>query len=345
MYIAQTTQYILPMRQDTQSVTIPNVSLLAGLRMRLKVIDYQDVRRDFDTGVPTKYNTNFHTKEDAPDLPIPSNKPYSFDRWLPLILRSRGLQPSALQIVSLTRTQVSVLNQAARASIHTRVLNRAYAEDLEDDVYPAFNQLVFPPEGLFMRLGACSAKDGVQMTPGKASLHSVDEIVLLLSTSQRAWGSLTNIMNSEASEAQIYFLPYDARMKTEAEYRVFCMPESLRITAVSQYRWHKPWVFSDRSGDEMSALAGEILKGIEDVLSDIIGELQDEGENDLDDLLRTQGFTFDILYDEKTRLAALIELNTFGVRSACGSCLFQWVNDRELLYGNEPGGVEFRITM
>jgi hypothetical protein len=44
-----------------------------------------------------------------------------------------------------------------------------------------------------------------------------------------------------------------------------------------------------------------------------------------DKLLLEQGFSFDLFYDEETGRCELVELNTFGVRSACGSCLFQWV--------------------
>ncbi|KAK5989382.1 hypothetical protein PT974_10901 [Cladobotryum mycophilum] len=312
--------------------------------MEFTIIDFEDVQRDLDTGVTTNFNTNFHSAEDAPGYPIPSHAPYAFDKWLPLILRSRNLPSSDLQVITLSRAQTRVVLSAAAASIHTRVINRAYEEDLQEEVYPAFDKLVFPPEGLFMRFAACSAKDGVQKTPGKVSVHSVDEIILQMTTSARAWSALGNIMNHEDEKAPIYFLPFDAKIKVDREYRIFCAPESLRITAVSQYRWHKPWMFSGGSEQQMKQQAEKILDGIKTVHGSIISELQEPGNNELDDLLRKQGFTFDVIFFEDTGVSALIELNTFGVTSACGSCLFQWLNDVEVLYGKASDDVEFRVV-
>ncbi|RFU75749.1 hypothetical protein TARUN_6508 [Trichoderma arundinaceum] len=312
--------------------------------MELNIVDFQDVLQDLDKGVPTNFNTNFHTAEEAPDLAIPTNKPYNYEIWLPLILKSRGISPSALQVIPLSRAQIKVLVNAAAASIHTRVINRSYAEDLEDDVYPAFQRLVFPPEGLFMRLGACSPKDGAQITPGKLSIHSVEDIVLRITTSARTWSALTNILNSDAEEGYAYFLPFDTGMRSEREYRVFCVPDSLAISAVSQYRWHKPWIFAHENRDEMTNMAQNILSGIQKVHAEIIAYMHAYDDNELESFIRGQGFTFDVLYDENAGECMLIELNTFGVRSACGSCLFQWLRDRAVLYG-EATAVEFRITM
>ena len=68
-------------------------------------------------------------------------------------------------------------------------------------------------------------------------------------------------------------------------------------------------------------------------------------------LLRSQGFTFDVAFKEQEKCCALIELNTFGSRSGCGSCLYHWLRDEDLLYGRGPKGengeteVEFRISV
>ncbi|KAL7791495.1 hypothetical protein V8C37DRAFT_381874 [Trichoderma ceciliae] len=312
--------------------------------MEIKIVDFQDVLQDLDKGVPTNFNTNFHTAEEAPNLPIPSNKPYNYEVWLPLILKSRSISLSALQVISLSRAQIKVLVNAAAASIHTRVLNRSYAEDLEDEVYPAFGRLTFPPEGLFMRLGACSPKDGAQTTPGKLSIHSVEDVVLRITTSARTWSALTNILNSDAQEGHVYFLPFDSRMRSEREYRVFCAPTSLNISAVSQYRWHKPWVFAHQDRDEMTARAQKIMNGIQKVHAEIIAYMRVHDDNELESFIRSQGFTFDVLYDENAGQCLLIELNTFGVRSACGSCLFQWLKDRAVLYG-ETTDIQFRVAV
>ncbi|KAH7310498.1 hypothetical protein B0I35DRAFT_358094 [Stachybotrys elegans] len=309
--------------------------------MRLKIIDFQDVQADLDTGLPTNFNTCFHTAAEAPDLPVPTNAPYSFERWLPLILSTRGLPPSAVQTVVFSPAQIRVLLHAAEASIHTRVLNRSYAEDLEEEVHPALAALAFPPEGLFMRTADCSPKDGAHATPGVLALHSAADAVLRATTSMRTWSTLNNAMNRGARELKAFFLPFDAAMRAEREYRVFCAPGTLRVTAVSQYRWHKPWIFAGREDQERRDVADKIMRGVEEIHGRIVREL---GAEETDGLARAQGFSFDVLFDEGTESCSLIELNTFGVRSACGSCLFQWVKDRELLYGAAEE-VEFRVAM
>ncbi|KAL7819462.1 hypothetical protein V8C44DRAFT_318196 [Trichoderma aethiopicum] len=314
--------------------------------LNIHIVDYKYVERDLERGIPDNYNTNFHTAADAPYDPIPSNKPFSYDIWLPPILRSRGVPASDLQVIVLRRPQIELLVKAAAASIHTRVLNRSYAEDLQEEVYPAFQSLTFPPEGLFMRLGACSPKDGAHTTPGMLSLQSVEDIVLRMTTSLRTWSALTNVLNSDAEETHAYFLTFDPRLQSSREYRVFCCPESLRITAVSQYEWHKPWIFANKDRDRMGERAQSIVDGIEKVHDEILEFMQAQEDPELERVIRRQGFTFDVFYDQLDDVCRLIELNTFGVRSACGSCLFHWLRDRELLYGNEGGpGIVFRVTM
>jgi hypothetical protein len=39
----------------------------------------------------------------------------------------------------------------------------------------------------------------------------------------------------------------------------------------------------------------------------------------------------------------VIELNPFGAMSGCGSCLFHWVNDAEVLYNINKGEFEFKV--
>ena len=318
--------------------------------MQFTIIDGKEVQADLDAGAPTRFNSNFHTAAQAPDLTIPLHDPYSFDRWLPLIQRSRNLQPSSVQVVCLSRAQVAVVVRAMSAAVHTRVPSRAYAEDLEDEVTGYLRErLNFPAEGLFLRLSACSPKDGVGPRADPCgALHSVEDVLLQLTTSLRAWSALNNMLNDAArQEEPLYFLPFDARMGSEREYRVFCPPRSLRIAAVSQYRWHKPWVFAgDGQGvEEMEAQARMILAGIREVHAQIMTDLAEPGTNQLDDLARAQGFCFDVLYDQVTDGCVLVELNTFGVRSACGSCLFHWLRDRDLLYGQKQDDVEFRVVV
>ncbi|KAH8168241.1 hypothetical protein CIB48_g60 [Xylaria polymorpha] len=301
-----------------------------------------------DGSVRTRFNTSFHPEYEAPDLPTrPSEKPYSFKRWLPLILRSRGLAYSDLQIITFSLPQARLLLRVADASIPSGSINRIYREEVDEEIMPAFESLTFPPEGLFMRLDACSAKDGVRKILGNSALRSVEEILLLLLTSSRARNAIFNAVEEGAKVVELFFTPWDGRMRTDREYRVFCPPfrsaDSLRVSAISQYRWHGEWHFHFASDEVRKQAVEKIVEGVDGIRKQIAAEL--DPENEMDDLLMRQGLTFDVFFDEERDLVQLVELNVFGARSACGSCLFDWIQDRNTLEGHgEPEDVEFRVT-
>ncbi|KAK5630661.1 hypothetical protein RRF57_006376 [Xylaria bambusicola] len=295
-----------------------------------------------------RFNTAFHTVHEAPDFPTrPSEKPYSFKRWLPVILRSRRLAPSDAQIITLSQPQTRLLLRVAEASIPSGSINRIYQEEIDEEIVPSFATIKFPPEGLFVRFDACSAKDGMQKTYENSPLRSVEETLLLILTSYRARNAMINALDDGCQVFDIFFMPWNSGMRGEREYRVFCpafsSPDSLRISAISQYRWHQQWLFYLESDRERRAIAEKIVEGAEEIRVQIAAEL--DLEDEMDGLLMKQGLTFDVFYDKDLGVIDLIELNVFGVRSACGSCLFHWVKDRKILEGQmEPKAIEFRVT-
>ncbi|KAI0430129.1 hypothetical protein F5Y09DRAFT_308538 [Xylaria sp. FL1042] len=239
------------------------------MKVRLANVDIFEVLADIqqrntyralanDLAVP-RFNTSFHTKHEAPDLPARlSEQPYSFKRWLPLILRT------------FTRAQARLLLSAAEASIQSRHINRLYREDLDEEILPILKSLSFSPDGLFMRLEACSAKDGAQGIPGNSALRSVDEILLLLLTSVRARNAHLNAFEAGIKAFELFFTPWNGRMRSEREYRVFCPPfcpeDSPRISAISQYAWHKNWVFNLPCHRELrEQVAEKIAQGSDEI--------------------------------------------------------------------------------
>ncbi|KPM36915.1 hypothetical protein AK830_g9659 [Neonectria ditissima] len=308
--------------------------------MKLVRINYTDVAADCQNTPSSKFNTCFHSIDEI-DLPRPSEAPYSFARWLPLILRTRNLDAAAVQTVCLSPSQAKLLVDAAAGSIITGELNRAYKEDIHEEIVPALSALHFPAEGLFMRLDGCSPKDGRRRVPGRLSLHSIDDILLCLTTSQRARNDMLKSLESHSATVEITFLPFDDRMASKREYRVYCSPGKGAITAVSQYCWHKPWAYSGLKTEAMSMVVDTIWEGIKGIHQQILADL--DANSELDNLLLKQGYSFDVFYDEESETSELVELNVFGARSGCGSCLFHWIQDLALLYGDEQE-VEFRAT-
>ncbi|KAK2037958.1 hypothetical protein LZ31DRAFT_609954 [Colletotrichum somersetense] len=107
------------------------------------------------------------------------------------------------------------------------------AEDLDEEIAPAFSALHFPSEGLFVRLNACSPKDGAQKVLRKVSLHSATEIIFRLVPSGRCRAALEDCLNASIP-VELFFLPFDKRMAPEREFRVFCRPEDCRITGINR---------------------------------------------------------------------------------------------------------------
>ncbi|RKU42635.1 hypothetical protein DL546_000159 [Coniochaeta pulveracea] len=309
--------------------------------MKLVVIDYDMVKQDLTLPNPVNFNTSFHSAQEAPDLQRPSEGPVSFARWLPLILRSRGLSPSVVQTVRLSRSQARLLLNTAEGSLQSQTLNRMYADDIADEIIPLLDrELTFPPEGLFLRLAACSPKDGVHLVSGRMSMHTVDEIVLRTVTSTRARNALLHSLEDGEQESfDLFFMPFDVRMRSDREYRVFCPPGGHRITGISQYQWHKPWAYAHENEARQTEVVSRVSAEAERIRGLILDDLD---ESEMDRLLVEQGFSFDLLFDEERNACELVELNGFGARSSCGSCLFQWVRDREQLYRGED--MEFRVT-
>lgn len=291
------------------------------------------------------YNSNFHTSTEAPGQAIPSEAPQSFKRWLPLIAASQNIPLSQIQTIALTKTQARLILEAAQSSLHTREPNRIYVEELAE-LALVFATLIPPEGGLFLRLDACSPKDGVR---GTSPLRYAEDIVLRLATSHRAVNSIRACLESD-EEVELFFLPFDGKMSTDKEYIVFCAPPDGRITAVSQYKWHKPNLFAERSDEEIERLMQMVMDGIQDAHQRILEEVKSGVGGEMDRLLLRQGFTFDVMFDEESGNVKLIELNSFGARSGCGSCLFHWLRDWDILYGKDKdkaggAGIEFRISV
>lgn len=307
--------------------------------MKLGKVDSKDVDEH-----PENYNSFFHTALEAPDLIIPTETPQHFSRWLPLISRSQRISPHLIQTITLTPTQGRLLISAAQASIHTRKINRLEAEEIFETVHPTFSTLTFPPQGLFLRFDASSPKDGER---GTKPLTSIDEIVLRVTTSHRAMNAITRLLEDSAISIPLYFLPFNSKMRTDKEFRVFCPPGEGIIAAISQYKWHARSIFAQMGEEERRKLLWRVFEGVQEVHEEILGVVRQRGD-EMDALLLRQGFTFDVMWDEEERRCQLIELNSFGTRSGCGTCLFHWLRDGDILYGRKSGNgkqIEFRISV
>ena len=323
-------------------------------------IAFSSVKRDIERNQPPKhYNTSSHPNSALPrghDLAVPSETPYYFGRWLKLVLGTRSIPKKDAQVVSLTRWEVQILVDAAAVSTSTRILGWPYRELILDMLGHAFARTTYPDVGRFIRLNTCSPKDGVRAAsrrpedrgrPPNMSTFAMSDVILKLVTSQSARDALLKELDLGAEKIPIFFLPFEKTFSPSKQYRVFCAPGTGRITAISQYQWHKPWRYAHLHNAQRQEKAKHITRGSVAIHTIIMEEL---GPSSEDELLMKQGFTFDVIWDEQreppnwwTYDMCLLELNVFGAKGTCGSCLFHWVDDMDLLYGKRDA-VEFRLT-
>lgn len=323
-------------------------------------IAYSSVRRDIQRSQPPKhYNTSSHPQSALPpghNLGRPSETPNHFGRWLKLILETRSIPKKDVQIVNLTRWEVQLLVDAAAVSTITKTLGWPYKEIIFDMFGHAFARTTYPAIGRFIRLNACSPEDGVRAArrrpedrakPPNMSTFAISDVILKLVTSQSARDALLKELDLGAEKIPVFFLPFEETFSPSKQYRVFCAPGTGRITAISQYQWHKPWRYAHLRNAQRQEKAKHITRGVVAIHDMIMKELGPSAE---DALLMKQGFTFDVIWDEQRKASnwwtydmCLLELNVFGATSTCGSCLFHWVEDMDLLYGRRDA-VEFRLT-
>ncbi|KAJ7354406.1 hypothetical protein DFH08DRAFT_854787 [Mycena albidolilacea] len=162
-------------------------------------------------------------------------------------------------------------------------------------------------------------------------------LVEQLATSKRSRQAISNALEDNLP-IRIYFMPWDDAMDMQREYRVFCAPTSAynprpsRVTAVSQYVWHKPSALADLSHPQIEAEMEHLLEGIVLINAEIMAYSLENGMNER---LKREGSVFDVFVRTATREVQLLELNSFGVIGNCGSCPFNWVADAETLYGGK----------
>lgn len=175
-----------------------------------------------------------------------------------------------------------------------------------------------PTTGWFIRMSSASPKDGMR----RGALWSAKEIVEQLSTSKRILIAL------HKGDRLLYLVPYDPEWEDCRELRVFIRKG--RVTAISQYVWHKFALFSAMTDDELISVTRGVVDYLHPALPPIL------------EAVGTQDVVCD-LYWNPDETFKIIEFNSFGYWAAAGAALFHWQDDRRILYGHEPNKVYFRV--
>ena len=324
--------------------------------MKLRIIPYTEIEKALEeektTVTDQRYcNTCFHKPaEIAAALPNIEHKPPDsvqpwvlLEPWLDLIASSRNINEDDIHRIKLPGSFLAVLITAQAVGIRMGRINASHAEDLEETFPKTTTNGINIAELLqsrkyFVRLNTCSLKDAI--AGGTGPVTSVEQLWTRLATSPRAHNGITSMRAYDMSAPiYLYIFPWDDNLRTELEYRVFCPPGAGRIAAISQYKWHARWYHADKSLGEQRKVAERVLEGAETL------HRQTLEHPAMTEELRSAGYTFDVAeFVDGGEGVRLIELNDFGALSGCGSCLFQWVRDAQVLYGLRAE-VELRVTV
>lgn len=189
----------------------------------------------------------------------------------------------------------------------------------------------------FPRLDTSSLKDALG---GSGPVKDVKDLWSRLATPARGSAGIEAMMKCYADRpVYLYLLKWDDKMRTDLEYRVFCAPESTRISAISQYKWHTRWYHAGKSFQEQNEISQRVFENAKMIHRQIMLHPA------MTEHLKNRGFVFDVVEDPTDENATrFIELNDFGATTGCGSCLFHWLKDAKLLYGLEDA-VECRVAI
>ena len=272
--------------------------------LRVNILDFSLVRSALASGKgnlteQNQFNSHFHSLEEisavVPDTihcSPSSTRPWLLlSPWLPLIASSRGIPSSEIHTIVFPRSYCVILNNtASRALATTRTTSSGAshitADDSEDllDTFPLLtaegvkiSELLNGSKNWFIRLDACSLKDAAyEIGPGAVDrgsqpLTKVKQLAHRLASSARGITSV-NDLSRLGGDVKVFLLPWDESVKIEYEYRVFCPPpqqrkeeEGFRISAVSQYRWHKLYYITSPT-ERRESVTKKVFKGITRIL-------------------------------------------------------------------------------
>ncbi|KZV76259.1 hypothetical protein PENSPDRAFT_747943 [Peniophora sp. CONT] len=301
---------------------------------------------------PGLYNSTIHSGSDLdslrelrPDLTLekPSWTLDAYSNYATLVSSSQHIPPEDCHTITLPRIIASEMVDLQTSFLFTGKVRDAALDDLEEAILSVPSQRAqvdhaFPLAGSghrawFIRMSSASPKD----SPEKMPVRSLRQMLRTLCTSRRVQSDI-DFQFENSRPVQVFLRPWDPEMREGAvEFRAFVPPAfpivgqssergPLRISAISQYVWHKPFP----SRFDLRQTADIAVRGAHELLPRILECAREAG---VLEGVKKAGISFDVIVRDGE--CQLIEVNPFGSMSGCGSCLFQWVRDVRLLYGLE----------
>ncbi|THY05475.1 hypothetical protein D6D01_09998 [Aureobasidium pullulans] len=328
------------------------VTTHCGNGLTITTYDASVITKDFS---PALFNSCMATEEEiatlrevvGPDTPLsePPRGIYSFSHFSALVQRSQSLEKNNICTAVLPISLAEEIISAQTSYLITGNISATTLEDIKQAFLTSKSlaSLVTKLQSgkkWFVRMDDCSPKDSEKQN---LPISSISELILCLSTSNRARGDFeAHIQDNK--HIHLFLHPWDVTMNQGVEFRCFVPPwkaQSCRITAISQYHWYLPFPSNHFT---LRLIVDLAIRFATQSLQDILATAFDKA---IYADLKYWGFSFDIVVKNISSAgenAEVVEINPFGARSGCGSCLFHWERDGSVLYGGKEG-VEVRIVI
>lgn len=276
--------------------------------MIIERIKVDDITRN-----PQNYNTNNHGTESPKDYYDVLSKTHT-NKWIDIFHKDQ------YKTFDLSRSDLYWMIQAFEIGRITGKFPKSFSEELKliEDKY----KFIVPDEGYFVRTEKVSLKYGCH---GCGPYFNIREIVESICTTTQGH----RCIDPDDITCRIYLMKWRDDISFEKEFRVFV--HNNKITAISQQALHIPinW-FYDKSNNELVSLSENLCKYFNDNIQDKMS-------------ICSNSYVMDIAYI-RDDLFYFIEPNSFGKEYAAGSALFHWLNDYNIIYGNEEE-IHFRLTI
>lgn len=261
---------------------------------------------------PVKQNHGNHEKrksEEGLDYDTECAKTY-LDRWryvlkYPIVFQHK-----------FNDDEREVLIDAIKIGAQTGLVSSLHREELKE-IADRMSLGDCCKDGWFCRFNGASPKDGRFDWP----MMSAEDVIGQVSTSWRASQCLRR------NDQTLYFCKFDANWDEKRELRAFV--HRGHLTAITQYclSFKEPW--STMDNETLTAVATNIKCKLEKYYKDLSEAC-------------CESFVIDC-YVENNLDIRFIELNAFGYWLPAGPGLFHWIDDYDILYGENGDKTVFRV--
>lgn len=251
-------------------------------------------------------NTNFH----SPFTELTKNKYNGVSTWLSNNT-SKLMRSSPWAMIVIETHVLEELMRLAKIAYFRKLrdtfLNNEEVQTLAKRIDATILEHNKQGTKIFARLEECSMKRSGHTGPYFGGL----EIVRAIVEDDRVHGWITSL---GIQITTLYLSDFDDAISLDNEYRVFVYKG--KVSGISQYDWMSSTIHGPNTLCKHRDMILEFIPKCLDALSN-----------------KSISIVIDVVVIDKVYL---IEFTKFGGETGCGSALFHWVRDFNVLYGRAP---------